>query len=245
MYGIIYKVTNKINNKIYIGQTINSLTRRKTNHYAAARTKKDTLFFHKAIRKYGKDNFIWEVLKQADTREELNELECFYIKQYNSNNSEYGYNMTAGGESYSEQAQKFWNNEEKSAEQRLELSNRMSEYWSNETNRKNHQQWMNSYYQTEVGKQQAKRHSNFMQEYYNGPNARRNKAKTSHWFVKAISPEGEENIYVSSKEPNLFFGKDIRLRAHLHDIGDVWVPTKHACKEVQGWRFEAIEKFEI
>lgn len=245
MYGIIYKATNKINNKIYIGQTTNSLTRRKTNHYAAARTKKDTLFFHKAIRKYGEDNFIWEVLKQADTREELNELECFYIKQYNSNNSEYGYNMTAGGDSHSEQSQNFWDDDERSGEWRLELSERMREYWADEANRKHHQQWMNEYYQTEDGQQQAKRHSEFMREYYNGPDARRNKAKTSRWFVKATSPEGEETIYISSKEPNLFFKKDINLRARLHNVGDIWVPTSRACKEVQGWRFEAIEKFEI
>ena len=64
---------------------------------------------------------------------------------------------------------------------------------------------MNNYYSTDQGKEQAKRHSQFMKEYYNGLDARRNKAKTSNWFVKATSPEGEEIIYISSKEPNLFF----------------------------------------
>lgn len=121
----------------------------------------------------------------------------------------------------------------------------MTNYWSNTENREKHQQYMNEYYQTTQGQQQAKKHSDFMKEYYNGPEARKNKAKTAKWFVKATSPEGEETIYISSKEPNLFFKKDIYLRSRLHNIGDVWIPSSRAAKEIQGWKFEAIEKFEL
>lgn len=73
--GIIYLATNKINNKVYIGQTINTLNKRKTNHYAAARNEKDNLYFHRAIRKYGENNFDWIVLDKANNQDKLNELE--------------------------------------------------------------------------------------------------------------------------------------------------------------------------
>lgn len=82
MEGIIYLVTNKINNKVYVGQTINTLNRRRINHLAAARNENDNLYFHRAIKKYGEENFDWKVLDKANNQEELNNLECFYIKKY-------------------------------------------------------------------------------------------------------------------------------------------------------------------
>ena len=245
MYGIIYLATNQINKKVYVGQTTTTLNRRRSGHYAAARNNRDKLIFHKAIRKYGEDNFTWEIIAEAKDQIELDSLEKKYIQQYNSKDRNFGYNMTSGGDTHSEQSQEFWDDDCRSGEWRLTLSEKMSSFWQDENNRKQHQQWMNNYYSTDQGKEQAKRHSQFMKEYYNGPDARRNKAKTSNWFVKATSPEGEEIIYISSKEPNLFFGKDIYLRSRLHKIGDVWTPSSRAAKEVQGWRFEAIEKFEI
>lgn len=245
MKGIIYMVTNKINNKIYIGQTINTLTRRKNNHIGAAQRNQDNLYFHRAIRKYGEESFKWKVVEEIisenleELKEKLNNKEIYYISLYNSNNTNIGYNLTQGGDSYSEQVQNYWDSE-KSNDYRKELKERMSEYWSNEDNKKKHQEWMNNYYQTEEGINQAKRHSDFMKNYYNGENARINKAKTSKWFVKAISPEGKELIFISSKEPNLYFNFDVNLRKKINNIGDKWIPTKRS--KLFGWQFEAIEK---
>lgn len=95
MYGIIYCATNKINNKKYIGQTIRSLSRRKTIHiYESKHGSK--YYFHQAIKKYGKDNFIWDILLECSSKEELNEKEEFFIKKYNTMNN--GYNLTRGGQ---------------------------------------------------------------------------------------------------------------------------------------------------
>lgn len=55
---IIYKVTNIINNKIYIGQTIHSLNIRKSQHERSHEYGYKTAFSN-AIKKYGKENFIW------------------------------------------------------------------------------------------------------------------------------------------------------------------------------------------
>jgi len=95
MEGIIYKVTNKINGKVYIGQTIISLDIRRNSHIYNAINNKDNFHFHKAIKLYGKDNFVWEIIEYCNSKEELNEMEFHYIKQYNS--FEEGYNMTMGG----------------------------------------------------------------------------------------------------------------------------------------------------
>ena len=92
---IIYKSTNKINKKSYIGQTSN-IEKRKIQHKSISKSKKN-LPFYNAIRKHGWRNFKWKVLCECENKEELDEMEFHYIKQYNSIHPN-GYNMTKGGE---------------------------------------------------------------------------------------------------------------------------------------------------
>lgn len=89
---IIYKAKNVINNKCYIGQTSKCLEVRKKEHLHKG------YYFYNAIQKYGMDNFKWFVLCDCDTKKELDEMEFHYIKQYHSHISEWGYNLTYGGE---------------------------------------------------------------------------------------------------------------------------------------------------
>lgn len=96
MYGIIYKATNKINGKVYIGQTTDSLASRRSGHMYEARHRNRTYFYH-AINKYGSEGFIWEQIAEATTKEELDQLEIDLINQYNSTNPEKGYNGKEGG----------------------------------------------------------------------------------------------------------------------------------------------------
>jgi len=92
---IIYKVTNKINGKCYIGQTIRKLNKRINDH--RKKSKNNSNFqFHQALRKYGEENFEWSILCECNSKEELNEMEFHYIKQYNTYYK--GYNMTFGGD---------------------------------------------------------------------------------------------------------------------------------------------------
>lgn len=97
MYGIVYKVINTVNNKVYIGQTVHKLEVRKNRHVKDALIRTSNIYFHNAIRKYGQQNFKWVVLEHCDSKEELDEIEFHYIKQYNSIKP-YGYNLTFGGE---------------------------------------------------------------------------------------------------------------------------------------------------
>lgn len=97
---IVYKATNLINGKIYIGQTINTLEYRKNQHLREAKSKRrSTVYFHNAILKYGFENFVFEEIDCADTQEELNSKEQKWIAYYSSNNKEYGYNLDSGGKS--------------------------------------------------------------------------------------------------------------------------------------------------
>ena len=94
---IVYKITNTINNKIYIGVTTRTLEERWREH--KSRVKERTSHLYSAFRKYGIENFTIEIIDDtAESQEELFELEKRYIKQYNSTNPDIGYNATIGGD---------------------------------------------------------------------------------------------------------------------------------------------------
>lgn len=86
----IYKITNISNNQCYIGQSIN-IEKRWKDHQRAL----DNYAIHKALRKYGIQNFTFEIIELCKV-EELNTKEQYWIKYYNSYIN--GYNETPGGE---------------------------------------------------------------------------------------------------------------------------------------------------
>lgn len=90
---IIYKIENKINGKIYIGQTKNSLNNRVANHF------KNESFIGNALRKYGIQSFDVSIIDECSSKEILNEKEQYWIRFYNCG-APLGYNLLPGG-SYS------------------------------------------------------------------------------------------------------------------------------------------------
>ena len=85
--GIIYKTTNRINGKIYVGQDKNC----NPNYKGSG------ILLHRAISKYGWDNFVKETLEVCQSKEELNLREQFWIKELNARDKTVGYNISAGG----------------------------------------------------------------------------------------------------------------------------------------------------
>lgn len=96
MRGFIYKITNTINSKSYIGQTIQNVKERFYQHCATKCSKAvSNMAIHRAIKKYGKSNFTVEVIEEIDSAN-LNDREKYWIRYYDSYNN--GYNFTEGGQ---------------------------------------------------------------------------------------------------------------------------------------------------
>lgn len=126
--GIIYCYTNLVNNKKYIGQTINP-KQRFNQHKSSAFNENDNEYnspLHRAFRKYGYENFKYDILIENEDIEVLNELEIYFIKKYNSQIPN-GYNIEPGGKNCSkpktqEHKEKLtWGQAELSLEEIIEL----------------------------------------------------------------------------------------------------------------------------
>lgn len=96
---LIYRITNTVNDKVYIGKTVKANARQRwREHVAQAVRRSASTYLHQAIRKYGSDVFNVEVLHYAKTAEELSKMETFFIVLHQSHKPENGYNLTLGGE---------------------------------------------------------------------------------------------------------------------------------------------------
>jgi group I intron endonuclease len=94
---LVYKVTNRVNGKVYIGKTIRTLESRWKQHiYYANRGNRPPIAI--AIRSYGPDAFDVSPLAFSNSLPELNDLEREYIQEFRSYDRKYGYNLTLGGD---------------------------------------------------------------------------------------------------------------------------------------------------
>lgn len=104
-YGSIYCFTNLTNGKRYIGQTHHKVSRRAWEHKHSAYTVGDSSYdqiFHRAIRKYGWNNFLLTtIITGISSQEELDYLEDYYITYYKTLTTQHGYNARTGGRNYS------------------------------------------------------------------------------------------------------------------------------------------------
>lgn len=95
MNGFIYKITNRVNNKVYIGQTHFTIEHRFKQHIKNFNIEHRKQPLYKAFAKYGLENFYVEKLEEVEC-EKLNEREIYWIAYYNSFKE--GYNATLGGD---------------------------------------------------------------------------------------------------------------------------------------------------
>ena len=98
----IYKVTNKINDKIYVGLTKQGLKQRFTGHFSKARRveKSKRNYFQHALIKYGKENFYIEEIDTCVGYKNAGDLETKWVAELKSNCKEVGYNSTSGGQNF-------------------------------------------------------------------------------------------------------------------------------------------------
>lgn len=113
---IVYRITNLVNGKVYIGQTTKpKLLTRWREHVWFSKASKYRVYksaLQQAIRKYGFDKFLIEPLHHAYSRKELNAMETFFIILHQSHKPENGYNMTLGGETPTN----YWKGKKRSPE---------------------------------------------------------------------------------------------------------------------------------
>ena len=99
LMGYIYKITNRINGCMYIGQTTRTPEYRWEQHKRNAWYEYKEAYhskFYRAIRKYGTENFDLGVIEECDN-DNLNDREIYWIRYYNTFNTSHGYNCTSGG----------------------------------------------------------------------------------------------------------------------------------------------------
>lgn len=94
--GYIYKIINNLNQKIYIGKTSKTIEDRFKGHIRKAKQYTNR-YLYDAMNHYGYENFSVEEVEECDNAM-LDDRERFWIQYYKSNQSEFGYNMTEGGD---------------------------------------------------------------------------------------------------------------------------------------------------
>lgn len=126
--GIIYKITNKVNNKVYIGQHTGfsgqeneGAQKRLNEHFRDSRkNRKSRMYLHNAIVKHGEENFTIEVIKICPI-DEIDKWEIKYIAEFLSTNKKIGYNLKMGGK------QGFLPNNEDSSREKMSEKRRNNE----------------------------------------------------------------------------------------------------------------------
>lgn len=208
---LVYLATNLVNNKKYVGYTTKSLEERKKNHYYKSKSKNNKHYFYLlplAIRKYGFNNFKWEVLFETDSITEVQEKEKYYIKHIKTI-SPNGYNLTIGG-----------NGGIQSDETKDKISKSVKEYWLinkekhhwNKVSSKKRKEWSKKAWETKrkngyIPKTGFKRSKE--------TNIKQSKTKNELNKRKWVNLITGEEIYLSSKQMSEYTNLSVGVFNHL------------------------------
>ena len=100
----IYRITNVINNKMYIGQTIQKNPKMRWYDHCARTRNGQNNHLYNSMRKYGVENFVWEVIDSASTIEELNLKEQQWLDEYRKITEVYNLREAGNNKTHSEQS---------------------------------------------------------------------------------------------------------------------------------------------
>lgn len=187
----IYSFRNRFNQKRYIGKSID-IKKRYNAHMAACFNRNEDGYFYRALRKYGIENFDFEVLIElpwlegADKKtikKVLDYWETFYIKYYCAKNANYGYNLTNGGDGTSGiKRSDEWKEKQSILQKEVQLK-----YWT-----------------SEEGKKKAKHHSDVMIGRKQSEETKQKRIKS----LKKIEHSKEWNKKISSGRKGMSFSDD-------------------------------------
>ena len=197
--GYIYKITNKLNNKIYIGKTKKTIPIRFKSHLSQAKKylelNKTSIPLYNAINKDGIDNFTIEEVEQCPI-DELSDRERYWIKELNTQNSNIGYNVCAGGEG-DVGGPMFAGHHHSEATRQQMSADRAGEKNSNYGNR-----WTQS---NELRKKHSELSSGENNGMFGKTHTEQSKQKNSDWHKTHVQmTDGNEDVWVSIDDIQLY-----------------------------------------
>lgn len=205
----IYKTKNILNNKVYIGKSEKEFNK---NYYGSG------LLLEKAIKKYGKENFTIEMIDIANSIEELNEKEIYWIKKYKNNS----YNLAEGGTG-------GWATKYYTKEQRKAYSNHLSKIRKGKTHTEETRKKLSLMHK---GKKfgDSKKVSDTLKERWKDPNSIYNNPE----FRKRLSEAGKKRIWteeVKKKISDSRWGKNNPAAIRVQVDGKIY-ETRRECAKV-------------
>ena len=132
----LYKITNQLNNKVYIGQTVDIHRRRHAHQSYAKNPERTCQYIHRAMSKYGVENFTLDIIDFGLDKHQADCLEINYIIQFDSRNPEKGYNFKPGGKTWDDNFRQIMSEKHKQyyvdhPEKREEISIQFKKMWEN------------------------------------------------------------------------------------------------------------------
>lgn len=197
---IIYKITNKINNKIYIGFTQKSARNRFNQHCYISKNPNNKSFsiLHKAIKKYGKQNFLYETVYMNNNKDDVLSKEDVFINYYNSLVPN-GYNVAKGGN-----IPPSWLGKKHKNISKEKISKALTLYYSNPENKIKHQKENNPNY----GHKWSAELKNKMRDIKKGKYINENNPNSKK--IKIIFPNNKIMFFNCIKDAALYFNVNYR-----------------------------------
>lgn len=230
----IYIFRNKVNNKIYVGKSIHIETRYR-QHMNCNNLKYP---LYRAFAKYGVNSFDFSIIHRCK-KEQLDYWETFYIRYYCSNDLNYGYNLTKGGEGMSGykwsdesklnqsiRRKEYLNDNPISKETKDKLSSALIGVTWDEERKKNHSKALQGHAGHKWTEEERVHHSNKMQEYYS---KQENHDKMSNSITKAYEQHPEMRKKQSEKRKEYYKTHECHLSKNK---GRHWIIDKETNKRV-------------
>ena len=135
-YGYVYTITNIVNNKVYVGQTIDIKKRKNAHFYKLKINKHENKHLQRSFNKYGRDNFIFKIIAVINNREQLDVLENFFVFYYGFPDENKSFNMIEGGGVKSGENHPFYGKHHSKETKRKLSEIKKGKHHSKETKRK-------------------------------------------------------------------------------------------------------------